>query len=187
MRTPATGASRFRTAFPLVLSLIATPVTAQVAAPATAKAEDVASIDAILQALYDVISGPIGQARDWDRFRSLFLPEARLVATGKAPDGSARYRPMTPDGYIEGNAEGLVSVGFTEREVARRLEQFGNVAHAFSTYESKLTRQGQPTTQRGINSIQLFNDGRRWWILSVFWDSERPDNPIPPQYLKSGN
>jgi hypothetical protein len=188
MRTPATRASWLRTAFVLVAVLPgATPAAAQEARAPAAKAEDVATVDAILHALYDVISGPTGQARDWDRFRSLFLPEGRLVATGKAADGSARYRAMTPDGYIEANAEGLVSVGFSEREVSRRLEEFGNIAHAFSTYESKLTRQGQPATQRGINSIQLFNDGRRWWILNVFWDSERPDNPIPPRYLTSGN
>lgn len=188
MRTSATGASRFRIALTAGLLLAATsPASAQVASPPAAKAQDVASIDAILHALYDVISGPIGQARDWDRFRSLFLPEGRLVATGKAADGTARYRAMTPDGYIEANAEGLTSVGFAESEVSRKLEQFGNIAHAFSTYESKLTRQGRPATQRGINSIQLFNDGHRWWILSVFWDSERPDNPIPSRYLTSGN
>jgi len=143
---------------------------------------DVASVDAILTAVYDVISGPAGQARNWDRFRSLFLPEARLIATGIGPDGP-RYRAMTPAEYVQSNAAGLTDSGFTEREVARTVETFGNIVHAFSTYESRYTRAGQPGTARGINSMQLYNDGKRWWVVTIFWDSERPDNPIPPKYL----
>ena len=157
------------------------------AATPAARPADVATIDAIVYAVYDVISGPAGQARDWDRFRSLFLPEGRLVSTGKGADGAARYRALTPDQYATGSGPTLERIGFTEKEVARRTESFGNIAHAFSTYESAFTGQdGQPGTARGINSIQLYNDGSRWWILSIFWDSERPDNPIPPKYLSNG-
>jgi hypothetical protein len=182
MKSNLPGPACARTLLGIVLTaLAAQPATAQT--PPAARPADVASIDAIFGALYDVISGPKGQARDWDRFKSLFLPEARLVATGKTPDGTARYNPMTPDGYVQASGQTLVNVGFMEIETARTVEQFGQIAHAFSTYESKFTPQEQVVTQRGINSIQLFNDGHRWWILTIFWDSERPDNPIPPKYM----
>jgi hypothetical protein len=152
-----------------------------------ARPADVASMDAILHAVYDVISGPVGQARDWDRFRSLFLPEARLVSTGRDAAGVPRYRVLTPSEYATTSGPSLERIGFMEKEIARRTETFGNIAHAFSTYESAFTGQnGQPGSARGINSIQLFNDGSRWWVLSIFWDSERPDNPIPQKYLSGG-
>lgn len=147
---------------------------------------DVESLDAIVKALYDVISGPIGEARDWDRFRSLFIPEARLIPTGRNQAGNAGYRVMTAEDYVMANSQALTDIGFTETEIARTVETFGNVSHVFSTYESKFTRNGQPSTAHGINSIQLFNDGSRWWVVNVFWDSERPDNPIPAKYLPGG-
>jgi hypothetical protein len=148
-----------------------------------ARPADVESVDAILRAIYDAISGPAGQVRDWNRFRSLFLPGGRLISTGRAADGSARYRVLTPEEYATGSGPFLQNTGFTEKEIARRMEAFGNIAHAFSTYESHYTEQNQARTARGINSIQLFNDGRRWWVVSIFWDAERPDNPIPAKYL----
>jgi hypothetical protein len=167
------------------LGLAATLALTGRAAAQTAEARpaDVASVDAIVAALYDVISGPAGQARDWNRFRSLFMPGGRLISTGRAPDGAARYRAMTPDEYATGSATFLERSGFTEREIARRLESFGNIAHAFSTYESQYTEENQARHARGINSIQLFNDGKRWFVVTVFWDAERPDNPIPAKYL----
>lgn len=173
----------------LLFAAAASPARAQEAraqAP-PARLSDVVSLDAIIKTLYDVISGPAGQPRDWDRFRSLFLPGARLVSTGRDQQNVPRYRSMTPDEYVEASAQQLSAIGFMEREIARRVESFGNITHAFSTYESKFRRQGQDRTARGINSIQLYNDGTRWWVVNIFWDSERPDNPIPARYLTSGS
>ncbi len=85
--------------------------------------------------------------------------------------------------YIAVSGPVLERVGFRERELARRTEQFGHIAHVFSTYEGRM--ETEPTVIRGINSIQLMNDGTRWWIISVFWEAERPDNPLPQQYLPS--
>jgi hypothetical protein len=155
--------------------------TSQGGAPA-AKPSDVNSIDSIVKAVYAVISGP-GGTRDWDRFRSLFFPGARLIPTGKGPDGSARARVATPEDYIERSGQVFAKEAFYEREKARRTEQFGNIAHVFSTYESRHSPDAAPF-QRGINSIQLFNDGKRWWVLTIVWDAERPDSPIPDEYLK---
>jgi hypothetical protein len=159
-----------------------TPVTKDAVSPA-ARPEDVASVDAIIAALYDVISGPAGQRRDWNRFRSLFRPGARLMPTGRRPDGTFGQRVLTPDEYATQAGPRLEQDGFFEREIARKTERFGNIVHAFSTYDSRRTASDPQPFARGINSIQLWNDGTRWWVLTIFWEAERPDNPIPAQYL----
>jgi DNA-binding beta-propeller fold protein YncE len=151
--------------------------------PSTSRPSDVASVDAILAALYDVISGPAGQKRDWDRFRGLFAPGARLVPTGRRQDGTRVIRVISPEEYATTIGPQLEAGGFFEREIGRVTESFGNVTHAFSAYDSKRTLADPQPFARGINSIQLVHDGTRYWVLSIFWDSERPDMPIPPRYL----
>jgi len=146
--------------------------------------KDTESIDAIVAALYDVISGPAGEKRNWDRMRTLFLPEGKLVATGKKADGTMGKRVMTPEEYIVTSGPFLEKDGFFEREIGRKTEQYGCVAHVFSTYDSKKTLQDTKPFMRGINSIQLWFDGKRWWIVSVFWQAETQDNPIPEKYLE---
>ena len=163
----------------------AATAAAPTAATPAANPADVASIDAILAALYDVISGPAGQKRDWDRMRSLFVPGARLIPTGRRQDGARSNQVWTVDQYIERVGPQLEKNGYFERELARRTERYGNIVHAFSTYDSKrLASDAQPFA-RGINSIQLWNDGQRWWVVTIFWEGERPDNPIPARYLQS--
>ena len=142
------------------------------------------SIDAIITALYASISGPAGEARDWDRFRSLFAPGARLIPMARPQNGPPVPRVLTPDDYVRRSGELLVRYGFTEKEIARRVERFGAIAHVFSTYEGRFQAADAPSTPpRGINSIQLASDGTRWWVVTVFWDSERPGTPIPARYL----
>ncbi len=175
----------------------AAPAAAPQATAPAANPADVASVDSILAALYDVISGPAGKKRDWDRFRSLFAPGARLIPTfarrppGTAPDapltGKEEYgaRAFTPDEYMERSRSILEGQGFFEREVARRTEQFGHILHAFSTYEARHKAEDAKPFLRGINSIQLVNDGKRWWIVTVFWEAESAQTPLPEKYLKS--
>lgn len=151
-----------------------------------ARAADVQSLDAIIAALYDVISGPAGQPRDWDRFRSLFAPKARLMPTGRRPDGSGVLREWSPEEYIATAGAGLQANGFFERELARTVERYGDVLHVFSTYDSRRTASDARPFARGINSIQVHHDGARFWIVSVFWQGERPDLPIPARYLPAG-
>ena len=153
------------------------------ASPPAANASDVASMDSIVAALYDVISGPAGKKRDWDRFRSLFIPGARLIPTGKRQSGEIGSRVTTVDDYATANNKFLEENGFFEKEIARRTESFGNIAHVFSTYESRHKAEDPKPFARGINSIQLMNDGKRWWIVTVFWQGEGPDNPLPEKYL----
>lgn len=152
--------------------------------PPTAKPEDVASMEAIIAALYDVISGPAGKKRDWNRMRSLFIPEGRLMAVGPKKEGGFGYRVMDVEGYISASGNFLETNGFFEREASRVVEQFGQIAHVFSTYESRHKAEDAKPFVRGINSIQLMNDGKRWWIVSVYWEGERPDNQLPEKYLK---
>ena len=150
-----------------------------------AKPEDVNSIEAILAATYDVISGPAGKQRNWDRFRSLFYPGARLIPTGKRPnEQEVKARVLSPEDYIERSAPFLEKEGFFERGVSNKIEHYGNIAHVFSTYESRRKADDPQPFQRGINSFQLVNDGKRWWVMTILWQGETPENPIPAEYLK---
>ena len=143
-------------------------------------------MDSTVAALYDVISGPAGK-RDWDRFRSLFVPGARLIPTGPRPTGEVGSRVLTVDDYVQRAGALFEKEGFFEREASRQVERFGNIAHIFSTYESRHGKDDPKPFQRGINSIQLMNDGKRWWIVTIFWQGEDEKNPIPSMYLRSGN
>ncbi len=154
------------------------------AAPPAADPADVESVDAIIGAVYDVISGPAGEARDWDRMRSLFVPEARLIPTGRRPDGTGGHLVWSIEDYISRAGPQLESGGFFETEIGRTMDRFGNIVQVFSSYESRRTLDDPEPFMRGINSIQLWNDGNRWWVVTIFWESETPDNQIPQEYLK---
>lgn len=172
--------------FILVFASGATAQQTETTPSPEANPADVASIDAILKAVYDVISGDAGQQRDWNRMRSLFHRDARLIPSGKNPNtGVYGARAMSPDEYIKRNEPFFAKEGFYEREKARRIDLYGNMAHVFSTYESFHKKDEKAPFMRGINSIQLLNDGKRWWIMTIYWQGETPENPLPKQYLKS--
>lgn len=141
-----------------------------------ARSEDVATIDGIVKAFYDVISGPAGQPRQWSRDRTLYRPDVRFVALGVRA-GKPVARIMSHQEYVDGSDASFVKNGFFETEIHRTTQQFGHMAHVWSAYESRATADG-PVTDRGINSIQTYFDGERWWIASVAWDEERPGNPL---------
>ena len=147
---------------------------------------DVASVDAIIEALYDVISGPAGP-RDWDRLRSLTTPSCRLTPTGRESSTGVPYQiTWTVDDYIEATKSYFDQNPFYEVEIARTTERYGNVVHAFSTYESYYSLDDEAPFQRGINSIQVLYARGRWWIHSIAWQPEWPDLPIPAAYLPEG-
>lgn len=153
------------------------------AARPAADPADVSSMDAILAALYDVISGPAGQERDWDRMRSLFIPGARLVPTGIDSAGVTRWRTMSVDDYVRTAGPYLEKNGFFEKEIGRTVERYGTIAQVFSAYASRHEADDPEPFQRGINSIQLLWDGSRWWVVTIFWEPERPGHPIPKDYI----
>jgi hypothetical protein len=165
------------------------PAAGQEASAAAAQArpaanpEDVKSIDAIVKAIYECVSGPAGQKHDWQRFRSLYWPGARLIPTGRRLTGEMGTRVLSVEEYIASAQPYLEKNSFYESEVARQVNQYGHMAQVFSTYASRRA-PGEEPFARGINGIDLVNDGQRWWVLTVFWENESAGNPIPKKYLK---
>lgn len=147
----------------------------------TPRPEDISSIDGIIKAFYEVISGPAGQPRQWARDRTLYTPGVKFFAM-EIRDGKPFANVMTHQQFVDGSNDSMVKNGFIESEIHRVTQKFGNIAHVLSTYEAR-QKSGGPIIERGINSIQLYYDGKRWWITSAGWDSERADNPIPKEYL----
>lgn len=143
---------------------------------------DVQSIDAIITVLYDVISGDPGTPRNWERFKNLFAADARLIPTGKNTAGIFTYRAMSPDDYVQMFTT-RINTGFFEWELHRVTEEYGTIAHVFSTYSTKETKEG-PVTNRGINSIQLLKVNDRYYIMNIFWCAEALGFPLPEKYLK---
>jgi hypothetical protein len=144
---------------------------------------DVRSLDAIMHAVYDAISGPAGP-RDWQRFYSLFAKGARLVPTYRDQSGKVHLEVMSPQGYVRLYGSIFLREGFYEREVGRETNTFGPMTQVFDTYESRHARDDTTPFARGINSFQLFNDGTRWYVVTVYWAEERPGEPIPDRYLR---
>jgi hypothetical protein len=164
--------------------LLYTTVNATVPADSIpADPKDVSSPETIVAAVYDVISGPAGQKRNWERMRTLFVSDARMIPTGKRPTGESTRRVLTVEEYITNSGPFLEKDGFFEMEIGKKTEQFGNIAHVFSTYESKRTLKDEKPFMRGINSFQLWYDGKRWWVITILWQSESQDTPIPEKYI----
>jgi hypothetical protein len=142
---------------------------------------DIATIDGMVQAYYEVVSGPAGQPRDWARDRTLYIPDLRFVQVDVDKAGKLAPRITSHQEYVD-TADGISKTGFFEKEIHRVTERFGPIAHVWSTYESRRTESG-PIIMRGINSIELFWDGQRWWIANAIWTDETKDMPIPKEYL----
>ncbi|HEU5450598.1 MAG TPA: hypothetical protein VFU76_01360 [Terriglobales bacterium] len=149
----------------------------------TAAPADVKSVDAILSALYDVISGPAGKARDWNRFRSLFVPGARLIPLVQKKEGGYETRVMSPDDYVTRAQGAFDKQGFFEHEISRRTHRWSHLVEVFSVYESRHAADDAKPFARGINSIQLMYDGGRWWVVTILWQAETPQNRLPARLL----
>lgn len=160
--------------------------TAEMPPAPMADPADVASIDAITTAVYESISGDAGVPRDWDRFRSLFAPGARLmpVDSQHGEDGrTSTVASMSPDDFATPDSDAFAD-GFYEVEIGNVTETYGDIAHRFSAYASFRTDDpDEEPFNRGINSFQYLYDGERWWILTIFWQHEPDAGPIPAEYL----
>lgn len=143
----------------------------------------VLTLDSTIKNLYAVISGEKGEKRNWEQFKFLFKPGAKLIPSGKDKAGNYRVRYMTPNDYIKSSGKWLVENGFFEKEIHREINTFGNITQVFSTYESFHSESDDEPFMRGINSIQLLNDGKRWWVVNIYWAQETEDHPIPKKYL----
>jgi hypothetical protein len=190
----------------LLTLVLAAPLGAQIKAPSpnplpasiathpdwpAAAPADVDTIDHLMSALYGVISGPAGQPRNWDRFRSLFLPDGRMgvirpatAATTDKPAFAGDAVLFTPDTYMQRDTPFFAKNGFYERSIANRVEEFGNLATVWSTYESRHAATDTKPFARGINALQLVHAQGRYWIASIIWDDEREGLELPEKYLK---
>jgi hypothetical protein len=169
---------------PAIAQTAAAPGATEAEQPAipAARPADVASMDAIIAAVYDVISGPKGQKRDWERMRSLFVPGARLIPAHTDASGTTKTSTLSVDDYIRRATPALEGQGFFERETHRTVERFGAIAQVFSTYDSRHAATDAEPFQRGINSFQLLFDGQRWWVVNIYWQAASAELPIPKQY-----
>jgi hypothetical protein len=140
--------------------------------------EDVSSIEGIVKASYETISGGVGVARQWGRDRTLFAPSVRYISLSKNKAGEAQARTSDYQEYLDESDDFLVKQGFTEVELGHEIKRFGNVATVLSSYEGKAQSTGKVLT-RGVNIFSLYFDGKRWWIQTMLWDEEGPENPIP--------
>jgi len=143
----------------------------------------VQTLDSTIETLYGVISGEKGQEREWELFKYLFHPDAKLIPTGKNQAGVIGATFLTPEAYISRAGKMLVGTGFFEKEIHRSVDTFGTITQVFSTYDSYNSESMDIPYARGINSIQLLNDDQRWWIINIYWMQESEENPIPEKYL----
>jgi hypothetical protein len=182
---PVGNAAPAAKAAPAPSAATASPAADPFASIPAAKPEDVKSMDAIIAALYQVISGDAGVKRDWNRFRSLFYPGARMIPTGaNAKTAKIGARIASPEDYIKANQGFLEGEGFHEQELTRHVDSFGTIAQVFSSYEARNKLSDAKPFLRGINSIQLLNDGKRWWIMTIAWSPESASAPLPDRYSK---
>ena len=149
-------------------------------------AAKVKTLDSTIKTLYGVISGEKGEVRDWELFKFLFKPQAKLIPTGTNKQGIHVARYMTPQEYINTSGKWLVENGFFEKEVARSVHKFGNIAQVFTTYEAFKSDSDTKPFMTGINSVQMLYDNNRWWIVNIYWQQASKRNPIPEEF-KSKN
>jgi hypothetical protein len=146
-----------------------------------ARPEDVTSLDGIIKAYYEVGSGPAGQARQWARDRTLYIPGVRFVLIND-DGGKPSMQQVTHQQFVEGADPSAVKDGFFEHEIHRITHRYGNWAHIVSTSEARRTPDG-PVTEHGLDNLELFWDSKRWWIVSVSITGERPADPLPKEFL----
>jgi len=132
--------------------------------------DDASTPEKIIHTAYALISGRAGEPRDWDRWRTLHSDKARLIAIESGDDGAPFAHVMSPDEFIASRSPFFAQNDFFEWETAREEKRYGSLVQVWSSYDAAHEPGGHPI-RRGVNSIQLWNDGDRWWILSVAWDA----------------
>ncbi len=169
----------------IVIAVLLFPISIMAQPSTDDYSSDVESIDNLVNALYASISGEKGEPRQWDRFRNLLIPEARLIPTGEKEEDGNTNQVMRPEEFIENTNAYFLENGFYEYEISREEHHYGRIVHLFSTYGSKHSQADAEPFNKGINSIQLFNDGERWWVVTIYWAHESESNPIPEEYQGS--
>lgn len=155
--------------------LLFSAAIALVSAPNSALAQETPG--EAVEALYEVISGPVGEPRDWDRFRAMFLDGAQMTVLAPMPGDGERVVTLTVEEYVSRNGERLTEMGFTEAETRRQTHIYGGLATILSAYEATRSDRGE-TFATGVNTIVLARQDGVWKVASLAWRSETPDWPI---------
>jgi hypothetical protein len=150
------------------------PAATGTAASPAADPKDVETADALIAALYDVISGPAGKPRNWERMYSLFYPGAWLIRAAPGKSGKLEALVMSPKDYVDRAGKYFDTHPFFERETARKTHSQGDLQQIFSSYESSEDAAFTKPFAQGVNSIEMFHDGTRWWIMLVMWEEDPP-------------
>ncbi|WP_196890126.1 hypothetical protein [Aureivirga sp. CE67] len=145
--------------------------------------EKTKDLNTTINTIYSVISGEKGKKRDWNLFLNLFHENAYLIQNVPTKSGKDSLVYIKPQQFVETSRKWMEENGFFENEIHRTTNVFGSNAQVFTSYEIKMTKNQVKPSVRGINNIQLYFDGKRWWVLSIFWTRETPNNPIPEKYL----
>jgi hypothetical protein len=153
--------------------LIAAASNAQSARP-----EDVVTIDALIEAYYESVSGHPGQ-RDGERMLSLFVKGGKISidVSGDEP------RHQLAEDYLRTSRFLTITTDFFEREISRDTQQFGRMANVISTYGISDAMENTEYTARGVTVFQLVHHHDRWWILSTMWQRESDELPLPAELL----
>lgn len=146
------------------------------------RVDDVSSIDGMIKAYYEVVSGPAGQPRDWGRDATLYIPGIRFVMISKNKSGKTTSQSMSHQEFVDGGDASMVAKGFYEHEIHRITHRAGDVAHVLSTSEHTAAPNG-PSQGRSVDSLDLYWDGSRWWIASAtIWEVGTGDS-LPSEFL----
>lgn len=141
------------------------------------------SLDHVIKTFYKTLSAKKGKERHWKQFKSLFKKEAKLIVSTKHKEDKYEVKYMSPGLYEKNSKTWLKANGFILKEINRRVDNYNNIAQVFSSFESFHSEKDKQPFMRGIYSMQLFNDGKRWWIVNLYWTNENKLNPIPKIYL----
>jgi|AntRauTorcE11898_2_1112593.scaffolds.fasta_scaffold14681_1 hypothetical protein len=146
---------------------------------------NVSSIDSIVTSIYQVISGDKGEERNWDLHKTIFHPEARIISNYVDEEGKYQISFFTVDEYMNQFRDYFKENNTYEKDVNRVIEIFGNMAHVFSTFESYRNAEDSTPYKLGTASIQLYNDGDRWYVLNMYYKNESENDKVPNKYIPS--
>lgn len=160
------------------LCLIAMAIVTSNAVGQQHESAAVNSIDGIVNEVLATISGDSTVTRDVEKLRMLFTADATLRALAIAPDGSRQLRTFNLEEFARIVRDYYSGTNFYEYELKKTVNEYNGIAQAFQGYEVK----GPRGIEKGINSYQLYNDGQRWWIISILWVSDRNGVELPEEY-----
>ncbi len=146
-------------------------------------ADNVSSVDSIVSSIYQIVSGEKGEERDWELHKTIFHPEARIITNYVDENGEYQIYFLSVDEYMDQYKDYFKNNFLFERDVNREIERFGNMAHVFSTFESYEKSGDSIPYKKGTASIQLYNDGERWYVLNMYYKNESENEKVPERYL----